>query len=144
MSEPVRLTPTKIEQPVMAEPVISNPQPYKSGSPLPVKVVEISKEAQAPQANVSQAPQAAIAQPYILSIPGTFGELPISCTCPTCHEPITTQVHHENGTLTWLLCVILCIFTLICFFIPFLINSLKDIVHTCPNCHNVVGKRQRM
>ena len=53
---------------------------------------------------------------------------------------VTTQVHYENGTTVWLIAALLCFFfgPLIAW-IPFLIDDLKDVVHTCPIDGTVIG-----
>ena len=37
-----------------------------------------------------------------------LGELPVQVTCPTGGHQITTRVHYESGTMTWVLACVLC------------------------------------
>jgi lipopolysaccharide-induced tumor necrosis factor-alpha factor len=75
-----------------------------------------------------------------------WGEIPQRHTCQFCGQSIVTTVVYENGLLTWLvaggICLVGC--WLGCFAIPFFLNSLKDPVHLCPACNNVVGKKNRI
>lgn len=79
-----------------------------------------------------------------------FGEVPIQTTCPKCQSQVMTQIDYETGTLTWIVVATLfglgfaIIVTWFCCCIPFCIDSLKDVVHKCPNCHTVIGKKTRL
>ncbi|XP_058894610.1 lITAF domain-containing protein [Kogia breviceps] len=59
-----------------------------------------------------------------------------SLVCPYCGNHIVTVTTLVPGTLTWLLCK--GIFMAGCFtgccFIPFCVDSLRDVRHTCPVC----------
>ena len=58
---------------------------------------------------------------------------------------MTTQIHYENGTMVWVIAAVLCFLVGICFaWIPFVINDLKDVVHTCPIDGTVIGVYKRM
>ena len=132
-----------MKKPIPAQPVSSTEEQAGDGNqpafgPVPAQYVPL--EAHPPP----EAVPVAVVRPYLVSMPGAFGEYPVACECPVCHQHVTTMTHHENGALVWILCVVLFIFTLICFFIPFLIKKLKDVVHTCPNCRCVIGKYQRL
>ncbi|EDO33373.1 predicted protein, partial [Nematostella vectensis] len=88
-----------------------------------------------------------IQQPATVVVnPIGFYETPVSMNCPTCHATIVTATDYVTGTLTWLACFGLCIIgcDLGCCFIPFCVDSMKDVVHTCPNCRSQVGVFRRM
>jgi lipopolysaccharide-induced tumor necrosis factor-alpha factor len=71
-------------------------------------------------------------------------EFPTETDCHYCHAHIHTQVTYESGALTWLMCILIG-FLCICFaWIPFVVDSLKDAVHSCPNCKQVIGKYSRL
>lgn len=75
-----------------------------------------------------------------------FSDNPIQLRCPKCNAEIMTSTHYETGTLSWILCLILCFFGFFmgCCLIPFCIDSAKDVVHTCPNCNQHIGRYNRM
>lgn len=39
-----------------------------------------------------------------------FSDNPIQLRCPKCNAEIMTSTHYETGTLSWILCLILCFF----------------------------------
>ncbi|XP_078450946.1 LOW QUALITY PROTEIN: cell death-inducing p53-target protein 1-like [Lampetra planeri] len=61
---------------------------------------------------------------------------PMRMVCPHCQLLVTTQTSHVSGTMSVLMCVLCCIVgcDLGCCLIPFLVDDLKDVEHTCPNC----------
>ncbi|XP_062581068.1 LITAF domain-containing protein-like [Saccostrea cucullata] len=75
-----------------------------------------------------------------------FRETSVPMQCPYCRANITTSTSYETGTLTWIICGVLILFGLWlgCCLIPFCIDGCKDVIHTCPNCNQVVGKYNRM
>jgi len=77
---------------------------------------------------------------------GVFGRHPISLTCPGCQANVTTSITYHVGGLAWLLFSMLCIFGcwLGCCLIPFLVDDCKDVIHSCPNCHRVIGRFNRI
>ena len=68
----------------------------------------------------------------------------VATTCPQCRNSIQTGTRYEIGTMTWLACIGLWFFTGCLCFIPFFMNGLKDVVHFCPGCQNVLGRYNRM
>ncbi|XP_060063452.1 LITAF domain-containing protein-like [Ylistrum balloti] len=75
-----------------------------------------------------------------------FRESPVSMACPFCNAQIVTSTSYVTGTLAWLLCGILILLGLWigCCLIPFCLNGCKDVIHSCPNCNQQVGKFNRM
>eukprot|EP01115_Flamella_aegyptia_P008861 TRINITY_DN37091_c0_g1_i1.p1 TRINITY_DN37091_c0_g1~~TRINITY_DN37091_c0_g1_i1.p1 ORF type:complete len:161 (-),score=37.55 TRINITY_DN37091_c0_g1_i1:154-579(-) len=75
-----------------------------------------------------------------------WGETPQRHYCQFCGNHVVTEVRYETGTLTWIaaggLVLLGCIFG--CCLIPFCVDSMKDPVHVCPACHNVVGRKNRV
>ncbi|XP_007906581.1 lipopolysaccharide-induced tumor necrosis factor-alpha factor homolog [Callorhinchus milii] len=67
-------------------------------------------------------------------------------TCPACKEQIITNIHHMPGALTWLVCSGLALFGFVvgCCLIPFFMDSLQDVKHTCPNCSMYIGTFKRL
>lgn len=87
-----------------------------------------------------------IEQPATQILAINFGEVPVAMTCPNCRANIVTATTFVTGTLTWLACLGLCVIgcDLGCCLIPFCVDPLKDIVHTCPSCLTQVGVFRRM
>ncbi|XP_033750577.1 LITAF domain-containing protein-like isoform X2 [Pecten maximus] len=90
-------------------------------------------------------------QTVVVTTPGyaqplIFREGPVNMSCPFCQAQIVTTTTYVTGTLAWLICGILILlgFWLGCCLIPFCLNGCKDVVHTCPNCRQQVGKFSRM
>ena len=58
---------------------------------------------------------------------------------------VTTNVHYKIGMMVWLVAAVLVLVGL--FFVawvPFLIDSLKDVVHTCPEDGTIIGVYERL
>ena len=78
------------------------------------------------------------------SAPVFFGRRSAQITCPTHGTPSHTNTVAETGLGTWLACCGLCFIGcgLGCCFIPFCIDDLKDVTHTCSNCGTFVGEKK--
>ena len=72
----------------------------------------------------------------------SFGTMPVTTNCHNCGQNITTSVIKKTGAMQWIACCVIASFgcDLGCCFIPFCIDSLKDVTHSCPNCNIVLGK----
>ncbi|XP_030646738.1 lipopolysaccharide-induced tumor necrosis factor-alpha factor homolog [Chanos chanos] len=76
---------------------------------------------------------------------GMYGTLPVQTVCPACAQNVITQLDYSSGNAVWLLCLGLCMFGCFPFsLIPFCVDSLKDVTHTCPNCRAVLGVYRRL
>ncbi|XP_016392390.1 lipopolysaccharide-induced tumor necrosis factor-alpha factor homolog [Sinocyclocheilus rhinocerous] len=75
-----------------------------------------------------------------------FGSVPVQAHCPVCSQNVITRLEHTSGALAWLSCAGLAIFGCIygCCLIPFCVDSLKDVIHHCPNCSSVLGVHKRI
>nr|XP_044602960.1 lITAF domain-containing protein isoform X3 [Equus asinus] len=76
----------------------------------------------------------------------TPSAMPIQFSCPYCGNYIITVTRPVPGVLTWLLCTGLCLFGcfLGCCFFPFCVDSLMDVMHTCPVCRHQLFRYQRL
>jgi len=157
------------EYPTQQPPPYSSPPasyptqaPYAPQAPYPAQA---SYSAQAGfQQPAYYDPNAPPPQPYyqsqpavVVQLPQTHGvvmqqvsEIPFRTTCPHCHAEVLTTVEYVTGGLTWLIFGILlaagCFILITWFFccIPFCIKSCKDVVHSCPNCHTKLGRKNRL
>lgn len=74
-----------------------------------------------------------------------FGRYPLQMRCPQCQADIVTSTDLELGTFAWCMCVLIACFWLWPFcFIALCIDSLKDVIHSCPNCKKELGRYKRM
>ncbi|KAL0484741.1 lipopolysaccharide-induced factor LITAF-like [Acrasis kona] len=71
-----------------------------------------------------------------------FGTLPVQFTCGGCGHQGQTYTSHKIGMAS-ILCALLLLLTgfWCCFWIPLVIDGLKDVEHTCPQCKRVVGSK---
>ncbi|XP_075371130.1 lipopolysaccharide-induced tumor necrosis factor-alpha factor [Mycteria americana] len=78
--------------------------------------------------------------------PVVFYDRPVQMCCPSCNQMIVTRLSYDSGALTWLSCGGLCLLGCIagCCLIPFCIDALKDVDHTCPNCSALIGSYKRL
>ncbi|XP_066271743.1 lipopolysaccharide-induced tumor necrosis factor-alpha factor homolog [Branchiostoma lanceolatum] len=77
----------------------------------------------------------------VLSPPPTNAACPVHIQCTNCGQQIITKLTYITGMTTWLACMAIFVFGgfLGCCFIPFCVDSLKDVRHTCPNCGAHLG-----
>ncbi|CAF0748281.1 unnamed protein product [Adineta steineri] len=84
-------------------------------------------------------------QPVSVRVPViTLGSHPWQCTCPYCGRQIVTRTEKKIGLLPWILFAVLFLFGfVICAFIPFCVDELKDTAHYCPSCNALLGRKKR-
>lgn len=75
-----------------------------------------------------------------------YDQHPVKVTCPYCRGSVTTYIDYETTGLTYMAALV-CVLTLnwasICV-VPILWQVLKDVVHHCPRCLSVLGRRSRV
>lgn len=78
-----------------------------------------------------------------------LGSGPSSCYCPKCQETVVTRCEYDNSSMAWIICLVL-FFTGFCFlipwficWIPFCIDSMKNVIHRCPKCASHLGTVNR-
>uniref|UniRef100_A0A914CIH3 LITAF domain-containing protein n=1 Tax=Acrobeloides nanus TaxID=290746 RepID=A0A914CIH3_9BILA len=130
------------------------PSPY-SGA----QVITTNGPSPAPSAQLSPPPPQNPSYPLppplqppvtsIVRIP-SFGPYPVQLNCPYCHNNVTTETAHSAGAMPWIVfsvCLISGFLLLIPWFfcwVPFCIDSLMDVKHTCPSCKRDVGRFSRI
>ncbi|XP_064644660.1 LITAF domain-containing protein-like [Lineus longissimus] len=84
---------------------------------------------------------------FVVAAPMTvYREAPVTRTCQHCQAHVTSAVSYTNGMMVWVICGVLAFVGLWigCCLIPFCLNSCKNVVHTCPNCHQIMGIYDRL
>ncbi|XP_046573737.1 lipopolysaccharide-induced tumor necrosis factor-alpha factor homolog isoform X2 [Haliotis rubra] len=84
--------------------------------------------------------------PSVILVTTQFGPHSQQLQCPHCMAHVMTNTDYQAGGLTWLAAGLICLFGcwLGCCLIPFCINDLQDVHHTCPNCNRLVGVCKRL
>ncbi|KAM8779908.1 lITAF domain-containing protein [Rhynchonycteris naso] len=79
-------------------------------------------------------------------VPRAASAIPIRCLCPYCGNYIITVTTPVPGVLTWLLCtgIFLLGCSLGCCLIPFCVDNLMDVKHSCPVCHYELFRYHRL
>ncbi|XP_034360983.1 lITAF domain-containing protein isoform X1 [Arvicanthis niloticus] len=81
-----------------------------------------------------------------LFMPRVTTSMPVQTVCPYCGNHITTVTTPFPGLLTWLLCSGLFVFGCVlgCCLLPFCMQSLMDVTHSCPVCHHELFYYRRL
>ncbi|XP_054432876.1 lITAF domain-containing protein [Pteronotus mesoamericanus] len=92
-----------------------------------------------------QGPQA-VRTPVYSGVPRMASAMPMQFPCPYCGNYILTVTTPVPGVLTWMLCTSLFVFGcfLGCCLIPFCVESLMDVKHTCPICGHKILRYRRL
>jgi lipopolysaccharide-induced tumor necrosis factor-alpha factor len=88
-----------------------------------------------------------VTQPVVTTtVVQQFRESPVQTVCPHCQAQIVTATSYETGTFTWLICAVVCLVgcDLGCCLIPFCVDGCKDVIHSCPNCHQQISRWSRL
>ncbi|KAL8624061.1 hypothetical protein ACOMHN_019484 [Nucella lapillus] len=90
-----------------------------------------------------------VTQPGFGAQPGglcRYREVPCLIVCQYCSATVNTATCYSVGTFTFIIAgvILLLGFWLGCCLIPFCIDGCKDVIHSCPNCHQNVGRFSRM
>uniref|UniRef100_A0A3Q3W8G3 LITAF domain-containing protein n=1 Tax=Mola mola TaxID=94237 RepID=A0A3Q3W8G3_MOLML len=94
-------------------------------------------QTQTQQVIVTQPQPVPVALPYLTDFPA------LTC-CPHCNQTVTTKVTFKPGAAAWGLCLIVMLLCCGCCLIPFMMPSLREAHHSCPQCktHLHIYKRQ--
>ncbi|XP_064639651.1 lipopolysaccharide-induced tumor necrosis factor-alpha factor homolog [Lineus longissimus] len=121
----------------------------------PVTTAPSSPPGAPPQANYMPPPQQQYSPPQpqmhpaqttVIVSTSKLGQTSVQMQCPTCNALIMTETEYKIGGMVWLICGIIFIVGCWagCCLIPFCIDELKDVRHSCPNCHQHIGTYHRL
>lgn len=82
-----------------------------------------------------------VLQPPLIMPTFKFGPDPVEVICGNCQKSVVTVTTAENSACAYFTACFLCcteIFML-CFWIPLVMDSCKDVIHTCPSCGGKLG-----
>lgn len=135
-------------QPNVAQPIpppYAGPPGYEIKQPMPAYPPQQPGYSYSAQPTGTTTTTIVYQQPQLV-VGMRFFEYPVSMTCPHCQASIVTATDYTPGTLTWLSCGATALVGcwLGCCLIPFCIDALKDVIHSCPNCKTQVGVYRRM
>ncbi|XP_061737312.1 lipopolysaccharide-induced tumor necrosis factor-alpha factor homolog isoform X2 [Nerophis ophidion] len=87
-------------------------------------------------------PQVRVVHPAPASL---LTDVPGQVTCINCHTHGITRTRYINGALTWVIAGVLGFFCFWpCLFIPFCLNTCKDVEHSCSTCGTVLHIHKQM
>uniref|UniRef100_A0A1A8JWP2 Annexin A11a n=3 Tax=Nothobranchius kuhntae TaxID=321403 RepID=A0A1A8JWP2_NOTKU len=90
-------------------------------------------------------PTAPVVTQVVVSQSHALRDLPGQTVCPHCHQNVVTFIRHSSGLLPWAISVGLFIIGCwVCCFIPFCIDSCKDVEHHCPTCNRIIYVHKRL
>ena len=96
--------------------------------------------------NFSASSESEFSQPKVIQLSPVvhFAENPQGHHCDFCNDNIVTKTNTEMGTGSWICVGVLLIFTGLFCCIPCLSDCCQDVVHSCPKCNRVMGKKKFM
>ena len=119
-------------------------------SPLPVYVPQGAPIAYQPMP-MRPMMQPAASLPAAPSMPRNpvtiWTRMPQTTVCPYCSQNVTTTLvyNHCGSSLPWITCLgLFCSGFCLCCWVPFLCESCKDVMHLCPLCRSLLGRKGMM
>ncbi|KAM9393640.1 lipopolysaccharide-induced tumor necrosis factor-alpha factor homolog isoform 2-T2 [Pholidichthys leucotaenia] len=84
-------------------------------------------------------------QPCPRVVVGPLQEVPAPVKCPYCNQEVVTAIDYAPGLLAWFVCGGLALIgCCLCSWIPFCVDSFKDVEHYCPSCKRVIHIYKRI
>ncbi|RGB31203.1 LITAF-like zinc ribbon domain-containing protein [Rhizophagus diaphanus] len=133
-AQPIYMQPVQQQQPgivYMAQPQL---QPQLQPQPQPQPGIIYMQPQPQPQHVINMVPAVPAAAPI------GHSHYPVVVICPYCRNNVTTIVNETPGNTAYLWSFIL---FLICFplmWVPCVMSSCLDKIHTCPSCRNVLAQ----
>merc|ERR1711915_364591 len=110
---------------------------FQHQADAPPSYEDVIKNPYHPSAPISSAPTTV----QVMQVPSfDLGSKAARMICPNCKHSVTTTTSSKPSMTVWALSAVLC-FTMLwpCFCVPFCVDSLHNVKHSCPNCKTVLG-----
>ncbi|KAJ1965867.1 hypothetical protein IWQ62_002562 [Dispira parvispora] len=72
--------------------------------------------------------------------PTNLPKRPATLRCPYCQVSVITNVKYRRGLATYALAAFTCVVCLPFFWVPLVVKSTRDVIHTCPRCGQYIGR----
>ncbi|KAJ7984721.1 hypothetical protein DPEC_G00357690 [Dallia pectoralis] len=97
-----------------------------------------------PKSNTPSSQSTSVAPEDIVDVK-KLHNVPAIVRCPFCEQVVTTKTYRKIGSAPWILCFLSGILGCVagCCLIPFCLNNLKDVYHSCPECHKKICTSER-
>ncbi|GFR05253.1 LITAF domain-containing protein [Trichonephila clavata] len=69
----------------------------------------------------------------------SFGRDPAALVCKNCGQFIVTEISRHNGVCSFFTVLVSLFLCTPCAWLPLIIPTCKDTLHTCPNCGAIIG-----
>lgn len=79
------------------------------------------------------------------SLDYNFPRTPSKVICQYCNDETVTKIEYKSGLASWGICCLCCLcgFWIGCCCVPFFVRDLKNVVHRCGKCDEVIGENLR-
>jgi len=125
--------PSVVTQPAAGKTTYINQSAVSTANLTPSAAVVVQPVVSQPVATHTVVATQVVAQPFL-------GKTPAQIVCRNCMRSVVTSTSSDLKDEAWILCVVLCCLGgLLCFWIPFVMDSMYTTTHRCPNCNNVQG-----
>jgi len=125
--------PSVYSQPAVGKTTYLNQSAEATTNLIPAQAVVVQPVVAQPVATHTVVATQVVAQPFL-------GKTPAQIVCRNCMSSVVTTTSSDLKGEAWLWCVVLCCLGgLLCFWVPFVMDSMYTTTHRCPNCNNVQG-----
>ncbi|GFT94301.1 hypothetical protein NPIL_607731 [Nephila pilipes] len=69
----------------------------------------------------------------------SFGRDPAALVCKNCGQFIVTEISRHNGVCSFFTVLVSLFLCTPCAWLPLIVPTCKDTLHTCPNCGAIIG-----
>jgi len=125
--------PSVVTQPAIGTTTYLSEPPVLAANPTSTQTVLVRPVATQPVATHTFLSTQVVGQPFL-------GRTPAQIVCRNCMRSVVTSTSSDLKGEAWMWCMVLsCFGCLLCFWIPFAMDSMWTTTHRCPNCNSVQG-----